>query len=118
MASLSTAALGSSSGSSGDEPYVCESHGTFSFGGITFSSDFDNGNLRRVVPVGQQQPLDFNIWTAPDNAGSEVESNHCSWYYFSVSGLPKNATLKIVSVKKFLIAYKDTIIIVCHPIIS
>jgi hypothetical protein len=90
----STASSGSAGGS-------CEAHGTYKFGAITFCSDFDNGNLRRVEPInsgsGSNQPLCFNIWTAPDNAGSDVESNHCSWYYFSVTGLAKQATLRIVS---------------------
>lgn len=92
-------------GSASTPEGACEAHGTYTFGTITFCSDFDNGNLRRVVPVssgsGAGQPLCFNIWTAPDNAGSEVESNHCSWYYFSVTGLAKNANLRIVSSPMF-----------------
>ena len=61
---------------------------------ITFSSNFDNGNLARVERSGTK-PYDFRIWTAPDNMGTVHQSKPGFWFYFIVSGLPAGATLRI-----------------------
>ena len=69
-------------------------HNVFNFNEVTFSSNFDNGNLARVEQV-PNRSYDFKIWTAPDNLGTMYQSKHCAWYYFMVSGLPKGCVLKI-----------------------
>eukprot|EP01038_Epipyxis_sp_PR26KG_P006054 gene6054-8335_t len=62
--------------------------------GVIFSSNFDNGNLANVERV-PNKPFDFRIWTAPDNLGSEYQSKHCAWFYFSVTGLPLGCVIRI-----------------------
>lgn len=59
---------------------------TRTFGEVTFSSEFDSGNLDRVEPVDKEDavPLAFALWTAPDCAGTEFENGNSSWYYFKV----------------------------------
>lgn len=69
-------------------------HNVFCFDGITFSSNFDNGNLARVEKV-PNKSHDFRIWTAPDNMGSDYQSRHCAWFHFSVTGLPMGCVLRI-----------------------
>lgn len=74
----------------------CRGHNLIVVGDLTFCSDFDNGNLKAVEESGRSG-YDFQLWTASDNCGTQHESNHSSWFHFSVSGLPKNATIKFVS---------------------
>ena len=69
-------------------------HNIFTFDNIVFSSNFDNGNLGRVERV-PNRPYEFRVWTAPDNMGTEVQSRHCAWFHFSVSGLPMGCVLRI-----------------------
>ena len=64
---------------------VVPSHNTFDFGQITFSSLFDSGNLAKVEKVSEKQ---FNLWTAPDCAGTTLETKNRSWFYFHVSTMP------------------------------
>jgi hypothetical protein len=71
------------------------------FGDIVFSSNFDSGNMDRV----EQAPADaaadaengpdngpappgrsFRVWIRADCAGTEHETNHTTWFYFSVCG--------------------------------
>jgi hypothetical protein len=66
----------------------------FTFGDVTFSSNFDNGNLARAEQV-PNKSYDFRIWTAPDNMGTPYQSKHCAWYYFMVTGLPQGCVLRI-----------------------
>lgn len=72
-------------------------HNIFEFDGdVTFSSNFDNGNLAKVEKL-QSRPFDFKIWTAPDNMGTDYQSkNSNGWFHFVVTGLPSGATLRIV----------------------
>ncbi len=69
-------------------------HNIFTFDDITFSSNFDNGNLARVERIASR-PYDFKIWTAPDNMGTDVQSKHCSWFHFVVTGLPLGCVIRI-----------------------
>jgi hypothetical protein len=69
-------------------------HNVFTFGDVTFSSNFDNGNLARAEQV-PNKSYDFRIWTAPDNMGTPYQSKHCAWYYFMVTGLPQGCVLRI-----------------------
>ena len=76
------------------------SHNVFTFDdNITFSSNFDNGNLARVERIVSSTPqlpsssssikyYDYRIWSACDNMGMPVQSKHCAWFYFSVSNIP------------------------------
>jgi hypothetical protein len=69
-------------------------HNVFKFGDITFSSNFDNGNLARVERA-SNRPFEFRIWTAPDNMGTEYQSRHCAWFHFFISGAPMGCVLRI-----------------------
>ena len=79
----------------------CRGHTTLTVDGLTFCSDFDNGNLRSVEESGRSG-YDFQVWTAPDNCGTQYESGHSSWFHFSVTGLPKNSTIKFVSITELI----------------
>ena len=72
-------------------------HNIFEIDGVTFTSKFDNGNLLSVEKVGRK-PHEYQIWSACDNSGTPYESKHCTWFYFTVSGLPQGCTIKIVRV--------------------
>jgi hypothetical protein len=76
------------------DPTSIPAHNIFTFDNITFSSNFDNGNLARVERV-PKNPYEFRIWTAPDNLGSEHQSKHCAWFHFIVTGLPMGCVLRI-----------------------
>jgi hypothetical protein len=70
-------------------------HNVFSFdNGVTFSSNFDNGNVARVERLANR-PYEFKIWSAPDNMGTSYQSKHCAWFYFVVTGLPVGCVLRI-----------------------
>lgn len=48
------------------------------------------GNLDRVelevdTPKGGGEMTEFNLWMAPDCAGTQYENTNRSWYYYSVS---------------------------------
>lgn len=64
---------------------------------ITFSSNFDNGNLSKVERLnsGKSGTKFYKIWTAPDNLDTEVQSKHCAWFHFMVSGIPSGTIIKI-----------------------
>jgi cytosolic carboxypeptidase protein 5 len=72
-------------------------HNVFEIDGVTFSSNFDNGNLLSVEKTGRKTH-EYQIWAASDNHGSPQQSRHCTWFYFTVSGLPQGCTIKIVSI--------------------
>lgn len=69
---------------------------TVSFGDLLISSNFDSGNLDRVEQVGGDENLEFNLWTAPDCAGTEFENPNSSWFCFKVS-TPANHNGKTIS---------------------
>lgn len=50
---------------------------------VTFSSDFDGGNISKVSRYGTNY---YQLWTAADCEGMEVEGYSRSWFYFSVHG--------------------------------
>eukprot|EP01039_Chlorochromonas_danica_P005597 gene5597-6162_t len=70
-------------------------HNIFRFdNGVTFSSNFDNGNLARVERF-PNRPFDFKVWTAPDNMGTPHQSRHCAWFHFLVTGAPMGCVIRI-----------------------
>jgi hypothetical protein len=70
--------------------YGVPSQNVFAFdSGISFSSNFDNGNLAKVVQG--SKPYDFKIWTAPDSP----QAKSSAWFYFCISGLPQGCALRI-----------------------
>jgi len=71
----------------------------WSIGQWTFRADFESANLARVeaLPGSRPEPSpdgsativgpgEVQLWTAPDNAGTEHETGHRTWFYFGVSG--------------------------------
>mmetsp|Transcript_16757 Transcript_16757/g.25168 ORF Transcript_16757/g.25168 Transcript_16757/m.25168 type:complete len:785 (-) Transcript_16757:204-2558(-) len=69
-------------------------HNVFEIDGVVFSSNFDNGNLLHVEKT-DRRPHEYRLWSANDNHGSEYESRHCTWFHFSVTGLPHGCTIKL-----------------------
>jgi hypothetical protein len=49
---------------------------------VEISSCFDSGNLDRVEPC--RVKFEYNLWTAPDCAGTSQENGNRTWFYFSV----------------------------------
>ena len=46
------------------------SQNVFDEDGVIFSSNFDNGNLAKVLKLKSLMPYDYKIWVAPDNHGT------------------------------------------------
>lgn len=67
-------------------------HRSFSFpNSISFSSDFDSGNLALVEQV---SPTSFHLYTGADCALTLVETSTRTWFYFEVQA-PKDTDLTI-----------------------
>ena len=80
-------------------------------GPLTFISNFDAGNLARVEKVKQEEgsscnevadgtvtivpDYDYNVWTAPDCAGTDYENGNRTWFYFGVKGGQPSKLLRI-----------------------
>ena len=72
------------------------SQNIFEIDGVTFSSNFDNGNLAKVEKnVSNGQNHDYKIWVSPDNCGKSYQSKHNAWFHFMISGLPQNCYVRI-----------------------
>lgn len=63
-----------------------------SIAGFHFSSDFDSGNLARVIKLEKDEP-EFNLWTLPDCANTVFENGNRTWFHFSVKGQLENVKL-------------------------
>ncbi|PFX32918.1 cytosolic carboxypeptidase-like protein 5 isoform X1 [Stylophora pistillata] len=80
-------------------------------GPFTFISNFDSGNLARVERVKTEDAssspedcdgvvvinpdFDYNVWTAPDCAGTEFENLNRTWFYFGIKGGQPGKLLRI-----------------------
>lgn len=53
---------------------------------ITFSSDFDSGNMSRVCRGNQRG--EYFLWISNDGA-PYTENGYRTWFYFSVKGVPQ-----------------------------
>lgn len=78
-------------------PENIESQNVFIIDDITFTSNFENGNMLRVEKG--TSPHEFLIWSAFDNHGTNYQSKHCTWFHFAVIGVPQGVTLKLVALK-------------------
>eukprot|EP00002_Diphylleia_rotans_P002003 TRINITY_DN11208_c0_g1_i3.p1 TRINITY_DN11208_c0_g1~~TRINITY_DN11208_c0_g1_i3.p1 ORF type:complete len:392 (+),score=58.14 TRINITY_DN11208_c0_g1_i3:69-1244(+) len=73
------------------ENEVCQKIWTLN--GLTFSCDFDSGNLLRVESIGKAHQ--YQVWVRPDNAGTIHENHNRTWFYFSVSGAQRGTHVEI-----------------------
>lgn len=80
-------------------------------GPLTFISNFDSGNLSRAERVKAEDnssspddadgsvvinpDYEYNVWTAPDCAGTEFENPNRTWFYFGVKGGQLGKLLRI-----------------------
>lgn len=80
-------------------------------GPFTFISNFDSGNLARAERVKTEDAssspedcdgavvinpdFDYNVWTAPDCAGTEFENQNRTWFYFGIKGGQPGKLLRI-----------------------
>ena len=62
---------------------------------LSFSSDFDSGNL---IQVERTAPYTYNLHCCPDCGNAPYQTNNKQWFHFSVRGLPRGVTLKITMV--------------------
>ena len=53
------------------------SQNVFDENGVIFSSDFDNGNLAKVLRLKSNIPYDYKVWVAPDNHGTALLLYRC-----------------------------------------
>ena len=82
-------------------------------GPLTFTSNFDSGNLARAERVKSEEnsgveevddfsagnvvtpDYEYNVWTNPDCAGTEFENLNRTWFHFGVKGGTPGKLLKI-----------------------
>ena len=69
-------------------------HNIIHIDNVTFSSNFDNGNL---LMAEKKKHMEYMVWSACDNQATPHQTKHCTWFYFTVTGLPQGSTVKIVS---------------------
>jgi hypothetical protein len=85
------AAEGSSVDTTADED---NGPGPWEVNGLTFDSKFDSGNLRRVElgsvnddSAGEgQNSASYKLWVTPDCWGTDFQTKHSTWFYFSIAG--------------------------------
>ena len=61
--------------------------------GLTFCASFVSGNAARVEQTADDE---FQLWTAPDCAGTEHEKQYKAWFSFAVKGVARGRTLSFV----------------------
>ena len=81
-------------------------------GPLIFTSNFDSGNLAKVERVKADESIstaddvdnssmvpapdyEYNVWTAPDCAGTEHENPNRTWFHFGVKGGQSGKLLRI-----------------------
>lgn len=52
---------------------------------LTFSSQFDSGNMRNCSKG--DNPNQYNIWISADSLPYDPKGHYKTWFYFSVSGV-------------------------------
>jgi hypothetical protein len=45
----------------------------------------------------KKKHMEYMVWSACDNQATPHQTKHCTWFYFTVTGLPQGSTVKIVS---------------------
>ena len=53
--------------------------------GLTFSSQFDSGNMRNCSQG--DTPKQYNIWISADSLPYDPKGHYKTWFYFSVAGV-------------------------------
>lgn len=78
-----------------------------SFGDLTFSGRFDSGNAAKfekvrlisfyfVSPIQLQLgDEEYAVWTRKDCGGTPYETNHSTWFHFSVTGASSGLKIKL-----------------------
>ena len=64
---------------------------------MTLAAVHLSGNLDRVEECPSEPPSDsireFQLWTAPDCAGTQYENGNRSWFYFSIVTIPSTSAV-------------------------
>jgi len=61
----------------------------FQFNELTLDSCFDSGNMANAVRVTESQ---YQIWIAPDCAGTPRETTYQTWFYFRAKDIKRHST--------------------------
>jgi len=94
-------------------PPLLKAQSVYRCGGLTWSSQFDSGNLgavRKMPRANGSVPNDgfshlredgvecdheYELWSSPDCLGSETETQNRSWFHFSISMLMPGDTVRL-----------------------
>lgn len=66
---------------------------------LTFRSDFDSGNLMKVILPAEQNGVGgvYQLWTARDCEGGPNVKRNSSWFHFGVAGGTRNQIITMAS---------------------